>query len=212
MWSKEMLAVACLLLAAICKANAQCSFDVVFLADSSSSVRPHGTTAANIYIRDAIDCLTMYNVYDVGVGVTHFTCTSTEHIPLGHYTLGDPELTAAVGNIAHTGGLSRIGLAIRKMKDTTSFRSGVPRVAVVLTDGVGQGDANERVDDYAEQAEEAREAGITLYAVATGMYAFLDTAALDTIAGDPSRLHTTHFGGNGCGLAAKLVEDICETG
>ncbi|KAI8518339.1 hypothetical protein Bbelb_043560 [Branchiostoma belcheri] len=144
MWGKEVLVVAFLLFAATCGSNAQCSFDVVFLIDSSSSVGSRGTAAANLYILDAIECMNGYG-YDVSVGVTQFTCLSTVHVPLGQFALNDPGLPAAVENIVHTGGLSRIGPAMRQMKDTANFRSGVPRVAVVLTDGEGQGDVNNRV-------------------------------------------------------------------
>ncbi|CAH1271435.1 FCGBP [Branchiostoma lanceolatum] len=190
----------------VCRENnviicTECSFDIVFILDRSSSIGPYGMYIAEKYIAYIIKCL--YGL-DVNVGYIVFDCISTWLISLGLYNVDTSGLIPKIKAAEFTGGESRTGHAIRFMKDTANYRNGIPSAAVVLTDGVGY---NENPDNlYQIQADAARAMGIELYAVAVGKEFLFNFAALAYIAGGGDRVFDRF---SCCALAVRLMKDLC---
>ncbi|CAH1261780.1 COL6A6, partial [Branchiostoma lanceolatum] len=182
-----------------------CSADIVFVVDDSWSISSARFFLAKQFIIDFLQCFTDQ---DVGIGVILFNCAPRTGIPLGTYTTSNPAgLPAAVSLLEQEGGLSKIGLGIRFMTDTSNFRAGVPRAAVLLTDGMAQSDANaQAMGDYEAQAEAARNAGIDLYGVGIGAPGSVDYDVLETITGSADRV----FGSdNPCKVAYRILANLC---
>ncbi|XP_066293619.1 von Willebrand factor A domain-containing protein 2-like [Branchiostoma lanceolatum] len=184
-----------------------CAVDVVFVVDRSSSIQYNGFNAALQYISDFAQCFTDQ---DIGVGVIPYDCVPTTTVPLGMFTAGDPGLDDAINEVAYTGGLSRTTLAISFMTHAANFRDGVPRAAVVITDGSPQGDADGLViGNYTTEADEARDAGISLYSVANGIPGLGDDAALEAISGSPDNVFSI---GDPCQVANRILDDLYPCG
>ncbi|XP_066282747.1 cuticlin-6-like [Branchiostoma lanceolatum] len=96
------------------------------------------------------------------------------------------------------GGQTRAGLAIRFMKDTSDFRIGVPRAAVVLTDG-------QSASPVQAEADAARAAGIELYAVSIGD--LVDNAELEVIGGSSDHVFNSD---DPCNVATRILADLCD--
>ncbi|XP_078672391.1 von Willebrand factor C and EGF domain-containing protein-like isoform X4 [Branchiostoma floridae x Branchiostoma belcheri] len=182
-----------------------CATDVVFIVDDSSSVSSSWFGRAKQFIIDFLQCFTDQ---DVGIGVILFNCVPRTGIPLGMYTAADAGLPAAISLMMRQGGLSRIGQAISFMTATTSFRDGVPKAVVILTDGMPQSDAaGQTMDDYEAQAIAARNAGIDLYAVGIGGPGRVDFDVLETITGSEDRLFRGEY--NPCKVAYRILANLC---
>ncbi|XP_078663593.1 uncharacterized protein LOC144906813 isoform X2 [Branchiostoma floridae x Branchiostoma belcheri] len=178
-----------------------CSVDVVFVVDDSSSIT--SSMVAKQYMKYFLQCFNQDAwVY---VGVILFNCVPRTAIPLGNYTVSDPALPGHIDMLMKEGGLSRIGVAISYTTHTSNFRNGAHRVAVVLTDGYADGNGHEStMDDYAAQADAARDAGISLYSVGIGGQ--VNSAALQAIGGGPGNVFGT---GYPCELANRILQELC---
>ncbi|KAI8513532.1 hypothetical protein Bbelb_078560 [Branchiostoma belcheri] len=186
------------------QAGGVCSADIVFIVDDSSSVSSSWFGSAKQFILDFLQCFTDQ---DIGVGVLLFNCVPRSGIPLGMYTAADAGLPAAINLLMRQGGLSRIGLAISFMTATSNFRDGVPKVAVILTDGRPQSDAaGQAMDHYEAQAIAARNAGIDLYAVGIGGSELVDNDVLEAITGSADRVFGTY---NPCRVAYSILGNLC---
>ncbi|XP_035683316.1 zonadhesin-like [Branchiostoma floridae] len=87
----------------------ECSFDIVFILDRSSSIGPYGMYIAEKYIAHIIRCL---RGLDVEVGYIVFDCISKWLISLGIYNVDTTALIPEVKAAEFTGGESRVGNAI----------------------------------------------------------------------------------------------------
>ncbi|CAH1272494.1 MATN2 [Branchiostoma lanceolatum] len=171
-----------------------CSVETVFVVDRSSSTQSTGFSNAKQYMVDFAQCFTGQ---DIGVGAIPYDCVPKTSFQLGIYTVGDALLTDAVYNMQYTGGTTRTALAITYMMNTANFRVGVPRVAVIITDGSPE----ESISELAAKADMARDAGIILYAVGNGV--LVDNAALEAIAGGPDNVFSIAAP---CDLATRILE------
>ncbi|XP_019614687.1 PREDICTED: uncharacterized protein LOC109462574 [Branchiostoma belcheri] len=187
----------------ICKENniivcKDCSFDIVFLLDRSSSIGPYAMYFAEKYIAYIIMCL---RGLDVEVGLISYDCESRWLISQGLYTVDTSGLIPKVKASEFTGGESRTGHSIYHYICTENSRPDIPRVAVVLTDG-DPTDGNL----YAVYSDEARARGIELYTVAISRNDLFDFSVLEYIAGGADRV----FGRfSCCDLAIKILRDVC---
>ncbi|XP_078686191.1 IgGFc-binding protein-like isoform X4 [Branchiostoma floridae x Branchiostoma belcheri] len=182
----------------VCKG---CSFDIVFILDRSSSIGPYGMYIAEKYIAYIIRCL--FGV-DVEVGYIVFDCISKWLIALGLYTVDTSGLIPQIKAAEFTGGISRSGNAIRHFSSTANFRNGIPKAAIVLTDGRAYGDNPDNLYQY--ESDAARAMGIEMYAVAVGREYYFDYNALTYIAGGADRV----FGRfSCCALAYRMMCDLC---
>ncbi|XP_035678210.1 kielin/chordin-like protein [Branchiostoma floridae] len=181
-----------------------CAADIVFIVDDSSSILGPRFGLALQFIIDFLQCFTDQ---DIGIGVILYNCVPRTGIPLGMYTISNPGLPFAISNLTQEGGLSRTGHALSFMTDTSKFRTGIPRTAILLSDGFPQSDANaQAMDDYEAQAEAARDAGIDLYAVGVGAAGSVNWDVLETITGSSDRVFRSD---NPCRVAFRILADLC---
>ncbi|XP_040890849.1 matrilin-4 isoform X3 [Toxotes jaculatrix] len=156
--------------------------DLVFLIDSSRSVRPHEFETMRKFMIDILDTL------DIGpnatrVGVVQYSSQVRSEFSLKTHS----KLDSMVKNINQIIPLAQgtmTGLAIKYVMNAAftaeeGDRPKVPNVAVIVTDGRPQ-------DRVAEVAAEAREKGIEIYAVGV---ARADMTSLRAMASPPFEDH-----------------------
>ncbi|KAI8481499.1 hypothetical protein Bbelb_407920 [Branchiostoma belcheri] len=170
-----------------------CNVDVVFVIDESWSVSSTWYSLAKQFAIDVLRCCGY--LHDVWVGVIPYHCVPRTQVPLG------PRDAQPIHMMMREGGLTRTGVAIRFMKDTSNFRDDVPRAAIVMTDGYS-------MDNVAAAATAAMVAGIQMYAVSLGDPGQVDLNALATIAGSPDRVFNMD---NPCRVAFRILADLCKS-
>ncbi|XP_043978500.1 matrilin-4 isoform X2 [Gambusia affinis] len=156
--------------------------DLVFLIDSSRSVRPHEFETMRKFLIDIL------NTLDIGldttrVGVVQYSSQVRSEFSLKtHSNLEN--MVKAINEIVPLAQGTMTGLAIRYLMNEAfspgqGDRPKVPNVAVIVTDGRPQ-------DRVAEVAAEAREKGIEIYAVGV---ARADMTSLRAMASPPFEDH-----------------------
>ncbi|XP_034565973.1 matrilin-4 isoform X2 [Notolabrus celidotus] len=196
--------------------------DLVFLIDSSRSVRPHEFETMRKFMIDILDTLDIgLNATRVGV-VQYSSQVRSEFSLKAHATL--PSMVKGINQIIPLAQGTMTGLAIKYVMNNAFTPEGgdrpkVPNVVVIVTDGRPQ-------DRVAEVAAEAREKGIEIYAVGV---ARADMTSLRAMASPPFEDHVFlvesfdlihHFGlqfqDKLCGMDLCLESDhgcehICES-
>ncbi|XP_035683317.1 zonadhesin-like isoform X1 [Branchiostoma floridae] len=180
----------------------ECSFDIVFILDRSSSIGPYGMYIAEKYIAYIIRCL---HGLDVEVGYIVFDCISKWLISLGLYNVDTTALIPEIKAAEFTGGESRVGNAIYHLMCTANYRNGIPSAAIILTDGVAYEEHPNNL--YELQSNAARAMGIELYAVAIGREFLFNLNALANIANGADRVFDVY---SCCALAIRLLDDLCD--
>uniref|UniRef100_A0A3Q3S3S7 Matrilin 4 n=1 Tax=Mastacembelus armatus TaxID=205130 RepID=A0A3Q3S3S7_9TELE len=147
-----------LLLPSKCKSG---PVDLVFLIDSSRSVRPHEFETMRKFMIDIL------NTLDIGpnatrVGVVQYSSQVRSEFSLKTHSTLDT-MVKSINQIIPLAQGTMTGLAIRYVMNVAfsaeeGDRPKIPNVAVIVTDGRPQ-------DRVAEVAAEAREKGIEIYAV-----------------------------------------------
>uniref|UniRef100_A0A3P9PLA8 Matrilin 4 n=1 Tax=Poecilia reticulata TaxID=8081 RepID=A0A3P9PLA8_POERE len=156
--------------------------DLVFLIDSSRSVRPHEFETMRKFLIDILDTL------DIGldttrVGVVQYSSQVRSEFSLKTHSKLE-NMVKAINEIVPLAQGTMTGLAIRYLMNEAfspgqGDRPKVPNVAVIVTDGRPQ-------DRVAEVAAEARERGIEIYAVGV---ARADMTSLRAMASPPFEDH-----------------------
>ncbi|XP_075869454.1 matrilin-4 isoform X2 [Nelusetta ayraudi] len=156
--------------------------DLVFLIDSSRSVRPHEFETMRKFMIDILDTL------DIGlnatrVGVVQYSSQVRSEFSLKAHAKLD-SMVKGINQIIPLAQGTMTGLAIRYVMNVAftaeeGDRPKVPNVAVIVTDGRPQ-------DRVAEVAAEAREKGIEIYAVGV---ARADMTSLRAMASPPFEDH-----------------------
>ncbi|XP_049893521.1 matrilin-4 isoform X2 [Epinephelus moara] len=156
--------------------------DLVFLIDSSRSVRPHEFETMRKFMIDIL------NTLDIGlnatrVGVVQYSSQVRSEFSLKTHAKLDT-MVKGINQIIPLAQGTMTGLAIRYVMNAAftaeaGDRPKVPNVAVIVTDGRPQ-------DRVAEVAAEAREKGIEIYAVGV---ARADMASLRAMASPPFEDH-----------------------
>ncbi|XP_074532289.1 matrilin-4 [Halichoeres trimaculatus] len=156
--------------------------DLVFLIDSSRSVRPHEFETMRKFMIDILDTLDIgLNATRVGV-VQYSSQVRNEFSLKTHPTMAS--MVRGINQIIPLAQGTMTGLAIRYVMNSAftaeeGDRLKVPNVAVIVTDGRPQ-------DRVAEVAAEAREKGIEIYAVGV---ARADMTSLRAMASPPFEDH-----------------------
>ncbi|KAK5913141.1 hypothetical protein CesoFtcFv8_002954 [Champsocephalus esox] len=156
--------------------------DLVFLIDSSRSVRPHEFETMRKFMIDILSTLDIgLNATRVGV-VQYSSQVRTEFSLKAHSKLDT--MVKGINEIIPLAQGTMTGLAIKFVMDTAFVaeegdRPKVPNVMVIVTDGRPQ-------DRVAEVAIEAREKGIEIFAVGV---ARADMASLRAMASPPFEDH-----------------------
>ncbi|XP_010619931.1 cartilage matrix protein [Fukomys damarensis] len=190
--------------------------DLVFVVDSSRSVRPVEFEKVKVFLSQVIESL------DVGpnatrVGVVNYASSVKHEFPL-HAHSSKVALLQAVRRIQPLSTGTMTGLALqfaitRAFSDADGRRTRSPdisKVVIVVTDGRPQ-------DSVREVSVRARASGIELFAIGVGR---VDKATLRQMASDPQDEHVDYV--ESYGVIQKLskkfqeafcvVSDLCATG
>ncbi|XP_037989848.1 matrilin-3 isoform X2 [Motacilla alba alba] len=179
--------------------------DLVFIVDSSRSVRPEEFEKVKIFLSEMIDTL------DVGerttrVAVMNYASTVKVEFPLRTY-FDKASLKEAVSRIEPLSAGTMTGLAIQTaMEEVFTEEMGtrpatfnIPKVVIVVTDGRPQ-------DQVQDVAASARTAGIEIYAVGVDR---ADMQSLRMMASEPLDEHVFYV--ETYGVIEKLTSRFRET-
>ncbi|XP_044025908.1 matrilin-3a isoform X5 [Siniperca chuatsi] len=204
------------------KTDSQCRsrpLDLVFIIDSSRSVRPGEFEKVKIFLADMVDTL------DVGkdatrVAVVNYASTVKIEFLLKDY-FNKPDMKKAISRIGPLAAGTMTGLAIKTaVNEAFTEQSGarprsrnISKVAIIVTDGRPQ-------DQVEEVSAAARAAGIEIYAVGVDR---ADMRSLQLMASIPLEDHvfyvetygvieklTSKFRETLCEVKAEVVEDPCK--
>ncbi|KAI2654808.1 Cartilage matrix protein [Labeo rohita] len=159
--------------------------DLVFVVDSSRSVRPDDYERVKTFIKDVLLFLNVGH-NQTRVGLLQFGSVVQNEFFLNSY-FEKQHLLRAVERMEHLASGTMTGLALQFMREEAfSLARGarpahmqVPRVAMVVTDGRPQ-------DSVEEEAARSRQDGIEVFAVGVGR---VDMATLRAIGSEPYTEH-----------------------
>lgn len=180
---------------------------MVFIIDSSRSVRPLEFTKVKTFVSRIIDTLDI-GAADARVAVVNYA--STVKIEFHLQTHSEKQsLKKAVGRITPLSTGTMSGLAIQTaMEEVFTVEAGargsnsnIPKVAIIVTDGRPQDQVN-------EVAARARASGIELYAVGVDR---VDMESLKMIASEPLEEHVFYVETYGVieKLSSRFQETFC---
>lgn len=193
-----------LFFAGVCKSK---PLDLVFIIDSSRSVRPLEFTKVKTFVSQIIDTLDI-GAEDTRVAVVNYA--STVKIEFHLQTHSDKQsLKRAVARITPLSTGTMSGLAIQTAMDEAFTveagargpTSNIPKVAIIVTDGRPQDQVN-------EVAARARASGIELYAVGVDR---ADMESLKMMASEPLDEHVFYVETYGVieKLSSRFQETFC---
>uniref|UniRef100_G1QP89 Matrilin-3 n=1 Tax=Nomascus leucogenys TaxID=61853 RepID=G1QP89_NOMLE len=190
--------------AGVCKSR---PLDLVFIIDSSRSVRPPEFTKVKTFVSRIIDTLDI-GPADTRVAVVNYASTVKIEFQLQAYT-DKQSLRQAVGRITPLSTGTMSGLAIQTAMDEAFTveagardpSSNIPKVAIIVTDGRPQDQVN-------EVAARARASGIELYAVGVDR---ADLKSLKMMASEPLEEHVFYVETYGVieKLSSRFQETFC---
>ncbi|XP_078236333.1 matrilin-1 [Pogona vitticeps] len=138
--------------------------DLVFLIDGSKSVRPENFELVKRFINQIVDSLDV-SEKNAQVGLIQYSSTVRQEFPLGQYK-NKQDIKSAVRRMSYMEKGTMTGQALKYLVDSSftpssGARPGVPKVAIVFTDG--------RSQDYInDAAKKAKELGYKMFAVGVG--------------------------------------------
>ncbi|MCJ8746325.1 hypothetical protein PDJAM_G00140510 [Pangasius djambal] len=189
--------------------------DLVFIIDSSRSVRPSEFEQVKVFLNKIIEGLNVGHDA-TRVGVVNYASRVKNEVSLKSYKT-KPALIKAVSKIEPLSSGTMTGLAIQfamnvafsEAEGARVKSSDISKVAIIVTDGRPQ-------DNVRDISAKAREAGIEIYAIGVGR---VDMNTLKQIASEPLDEHTDYV--ESYGFIEKLtqkfqeafcVSDLCATG
>ncbi|XP_075702762.1 matrilin-4 isoform X2 [Rhinoderma darwinii] len=157
--------------------------DLVFVIDGSKSVRPQNFELVKQFVIKIVDTLDV-SAHGTHVGLVQYSSRVRTEFSLNQFKTSK-DIKNAVKNVDYMEKGTMTGLALKHMVEHSfsqqeGARPNVPKIGLVFTDGRSQ-------DDISEWAKQAKEAGITMYAVGVGK-AVEDE--LNEIASDPVNKHS----------------------
>ncbi|KAL8559721.1 hypothetical protein ACOMHN_002254 [Nucella lapillus] len=182
--------------------------DVMFVVDSSSSIGKDNFRKLEDYVKDVVQDL---NVAPDGVHVAlmQYSSYPSMEFPLDMHT-SRFDVLKAIDNVRFMGGGANTADALEYMRrlgfsPNSGARVGVPRIAIVLTDGSSPNSAQ-----VAVQANNARTDNIGLISVGVGPN--INTAELQTIASDPdsNNMFTVSDYNNLPSITKQLIDATCK--
>ncbi|KAG7470039.1 hypothetical protein MATL_G00135470 [Megalops atlanticus] len=140
------------------------AMDMVFVIDGSKSLGPANFELVKQFVNGIVDSLDVSGGA-TRVGLLQYSTKVRTEFTLGQFSSAQ-DIKEAVSHMEYMGRGSMTGSALRHMFEFSfsakeGARPDTPRVAVVFTDGRSQ-------DDVSKWAAQAKEAGITMYAVGVG--------------------------------------------
>ncbi|ESO91594.1 hypothetical protein LOTGIDRAFT_121960, partial [Lottia gigantea] len=163
------------------------SADIMFLLDTSSSIELTDFDKQLKFTQDVV------KIFDIGrertkVGVALFSTTVYPQFSLDDYN-SKGHIVDRIGNISYRGGRTNTAEALsylrQKVFTKDNKRQGVPRIAIILTDGLSN-----YPDKTAREAKELHLDGVTVFVVGIGPA--VDEQELNDIATNPDEIHAFH--------------------
>ncbi|XP_063780220.1 matrilin-2 isoform X2 [Pseudophryne corroboree] len=191
-----------------CRKCGEGPVDLVFIIDGSKSLGEDNFEIVKQFVNGIIDSLEI-SQKAARVGLVQYSTHVHTEFTMAQYSSAK-DMKKAVSQMKYMGRGSMTGLALKLMyeksfTETQGARQrslGVPRVAIVFTDGRAQ-------DEVSDWAGRAKQSGITIYAVGVGKA--IDEE-LQEIASAPQEKHVIHaddFSSMGY-ITEKLKSSICE--
>ncbi|KAF4089867.1 hypothetical protein AMELA_G00043090 [Ameiurus melas] len=190
--------------AEVCKSR---PLDLVFVIDSSRSVRPAEFEKVKVFLSDLVDTLDV-GVEATRVGLVNYASTVNIEFLLKTYA-NKADLKRAFSRVEPLSTGTMTGLAIKTaMEHTFTEESGartanknIPKVAIIVTDGRPQ-------DKVEEVSASARAVGIEIYAVGVDR---ADMKSLQAMASQPLDDHVFYVETYGVieKLTSKFRETLC---
>lgn len=127
--------------------------DLVFLIDGSKSVRPENFELVKKFINQIVDSLDVSD-RNAHVGLVQYSSSVRQEFPLGQYK-NKKDIKAAVRRMSYMEKGTMTGQALKFLVDnsfaiSSGGRPGVPKVAIVFTDGRSQ----DYINDATKKAKE----------------------------------------------------------
>ncbi|XP_026558620.1 cartilage matrix protein [Pseudonaja textilis] len=144
--------------------NGGAATDLIFLIDGSKSVRPENFELVKRFINQIVDSLEVSDK-NTQVGLVQYSSSVKQEFPLGQYK-NKKDIKTAVKKMTYMEKGTMTGQALKYLVDnsfaiSSGARPGVPKVAIVFTDG--------RSQDYInDAAKKAKELGYKMFAVGVG--------------------------------------------
>lgn len=127
--------------------------DLVFLIDGSKSVRPENFELVKKFINQIVDSLDV-SERNAHVGLVQYSSSVRQEFPLGRFS-SKKDIKTAVRKMSYMEKGTMTGQALKYLVDnsfaiSSGGRPGVPKVAIVFTDGRSQ----DYINDAAKKAKE----------------------------------------------------------
>ncbi len=162
-----------------------CSLDLMLALDGSGSISETDFEIMRDFVRRLTSSFTI-GPRDANVGIIQFSTTAELYIGLSDDPVG---VNAAVDNMTKFGSSTNIAAAIDLAQEQfVTRRAGIPRVIIVLTDGLHNEAGNPIVS-----ADRARAAGTAVFGVAVGSVDFDELSQIS--GGDQNIITVSGFGG-----------------
>nr|XP_034985426.1 collagen alpha-6(VI) chain-like isoform X2 [Zootoca vivipara] len=162
------------------KACEERKVDVMFLVDSSGSIRPEDFAKMQTFMTEFVNKSNI-GPEEMCVGAVQFSGTTEERFPLNRY-LTKKDIIDAIGSMSLIRANTLTGKALEFISDyfepAKGARRGVHKVLILITDGEAQ-------DEVKTPATALRDNGITIYSV--GVFNANKTQ-LEEISGRPERV------------------------
>ncbi|KAG8539998.1 hypothetical protein GDO81_020010, partial [Engystomops pustulosus] len=182
--------------------------DLVFVIDGSKSLGEDNFELLKQFVNGILDSLEV-SQKAARVGLIQYSTHVRTEFTMAQYSSAK-DMKKTVSQMKYMGRGSMTGMALKLMYEKSFSEAqgarrkslGVPRVAIVFTDGRAQ-------DEVSDWASQAKQSGITIYAVGVGKA--IDEE-LQEIASSPQEKHVIHaddFSSMGY-ITEKLKSSICD--
>ena len=158
--------------------------NIMFMLDSSGSVRDDGFVKMKTFVKDLVDTLNVAKDQS-NIGVMTFSDTAQIDVQLGNFSTRT-QIREAIDKIEYRRGKTNTAAALRMLREQAFSGKGLSnfmrKIAVILTDG--------NSDDFLEtitEAKKARSAGITLIVIPATDW--LNMLEIKEIASDPDNFN-----------------------
>ncbi|XP_064408145.1 cartilage matrix protein, partial [Latimeria chalumnae] len=147
-----------------CGTCSEAASDIVFVIDGSKSVRPENFELVKKFINQIVDSMDVAE-NKAHVGLVQYSSSVRQEFPLGRFN-NKKDIKSAVKKMSYMEKGTMTGQALKYLVDnsfsvSSGARPGVPKVAIVFTDGRSQ-------DYIGDAAKKAKDLGFKMYAVGVG--------------------------------------------
>jgi len=203
---RYMSRLSCVVLSLIGCLDENPAYDIVFLVDSSSSIGTRDFRELKTFMHTFVDGLDI-DTKNVQVGLAQFSTDPHKEFLLGDYA-NKAELIKKIDDLPYRTGGTYMGKAMNFLKESYFTSAGgsrinekVPQIVVVITDG-------DSADDIKGPAEDLRQKGIIIFAIAVGP---TNMTELKAIANSPPERFVVNIDNYQAlqGLTTTVKETVC---